>query len=431
MTTAVAPDAEFLEISMLLDANDVVGTIPSIQETEGNVSGHPVVVQPAAVSPGRINSTDAQALRHLHDETSANEKEATKRLTRRQKEVRRKQRYQQRLKNERETLRRLERELTTRLTHLQQEYRHKRNDTATNVVVVNSIWRDLAIMQREHLDQAKAKQKNLVAAASMQASYIATLRSLVPENVLGMAAVKQEISFAMASSLQMNKQADRALFAEHLRQVVADYDQVEEIFREFDVLGMPNGMTRSMRKPTTGNGGEYFQHFNRFTQPFPLHQTQQSWWTLASFQDVIKDREDYTDLADPSKATILRLHVVRTLVTGAAVSFIQRYIFRRVVGKSSAVFTWKTYSEGEGFFAGMHMEETGWARLQEIPEDEMTVVGVCVHQTPVHFGSATPRKGSDHEFCETMHDLLHENAKVITQMLTKMLVGETLSDIDI
>ncbi|KAG6610382.1 uncharacterized protein IUM83_19436 [Phytophthora cinnamomi] len=405
MTTAVAPDAEFLEISMLLDANDVVGTIPSIQETEGNASGNPVVVQPATVSPGRINSTDAQALRHLHDETSANDKEATKRLTRRQKEVRRKQRYQQRLKNERETLRRLERELTSRLTHLQQEYRHKRNDTAANVGVVKSIWRDLAIMQREHLDQAKAKKKNLVAAASMQASYIATLRSLVPENVLGMAAVKQEISFAMASSLQMNMQANRALFAEHLRQVVADYDQVEEIFREFDVLGMPNGMTRSMRKPTTGNGGD--------------------------FQDVIKDREDYTDLADPSKATILRLHVVRTLVTGAAVSFIQRYIFRRVVGKSSTVFTWKTYSEGEGFFAGMHMEETGWARLQEIPEDEMTVVGVCVHQTPAHFGSATPRKGSDHEFCETMHDLLLENAKVITQMLTKMLVGETLSDIDI
>ncbi|KAK1929545.1 Leishmanolysin-like peptidase [Phytophthora citrophthora] len=351
---------------------------------------------------------------------------ASVQATRQQKQALRKKRYELRLKNEREVLQRLKVELTSRLTRLQCEYKNKANRSNTDAATSNSPWRNLVLLERQQLLQLKEEQEKLVSAVTMQASYINTLRGMAPDELLQAVASQQETFVAVASSMQVNHQSNHVRFAQQLSQVVAAHDQAGNIFSDFDVFNIPTGMTSGMCLPKSG-GAAFYQHFNRFTQPFRLDQTQNSWWKLASLEDVIKDREDYSDLADPRETTILRLRLVRTLVTGATVSIIQRYIFRRVVEENRAVFTWKTLSEGEGIFTGMYLEETGWASLQEPKEEEITVVGVCVQQTPMRFGELKPPSTDNQTFCELLRNMLNENAHVITAALSKMLIDETLA----
>ncbi|KAG1692546.1 hypothetical protein DVH05_025298 [Phytophthora capsici] len=355
---------------------------------------------------------------------------ANGKTTRQQKQALRKKRYELRLKKERETLQSLKVELTTRLTRLQNEHNRKKHRSVTTAAVSNLPWRNLVLVQRQQLLQSKEEQERLVTAVTSQASYLKTLRGMTPTELLQTVASQQEASIAIASSRQVNVQANHVRFAQQLSQVVAAHNQVDDIFSDFDVLNMPTGMTSGMRSPKS-DGPAFYQHFNRFTQPFRLSQTQNSWWKLASLEGMIKDREDYSDLADPREATILRVRLVQTLVTGATVSIIQRYIFRRVVEENRAVFTWKTISEGEGIFAGMYLEETGWASLQELEEDEITVVGVCVQQTPMRFGEAKPPTTDNQAFCDFLHNMLNENAQMVTTALSKMLIEETLAGIDL
>ncbi|KAG2794621.1 hypothetical protein PC111_g22516 [Phytophthora cactorum] len=329
------------------------------------------------------------------------DKPAFKRLTRQQKETLRKQRYLLRLKNERETLKRTEHELTSRLTQLQQETEIKKRRTVNNQVIRRSSWRDFALLQRGQLHHPKEEHKKLVSAVNIQSRYFKTLSELVPEPLLRSAIIKQITSMSVLSSLHTNNLTNRFEFAEQLRQTQDD------------------------------GGPEYYQHFNMFTQPFHLNRTQQTWWKLASFDGMITDREDYADLADPDQAAILRLRLIRTLATGLTVSIIQRYIFHRIVGESRTIFTWKTLSEGEGIFSGMSLKENGWACLQESVEDESTVVGVCDQQVPRRFGDSSPHQKNSQEFCELMHNMLNDNARMITATLSELLIKETLADIDI
>ncbi|KAL3670937.1 hypothetical protein V7S43_004122 [Phytophthora oleae] len=389
-------DTAFLsEVSAFLDTDDLCLTGSNVAPTEVN--------------------GDTRALR-------------VKLRDRQQKEALRKKRYELRRKNERQALQLMQVELTSRLMLLQHGNKSKNHRSNTNAMVSNSPWRNLVLLQRQQLLQSKEEQEKLISAVTVQASYLKMLRGLDPEELLQAAATQKEASLAIASSMQVNVQSNHVRFAQQLSQVVAAHDQVDDIFSDFNVFNMPTGMTSGMQ---TSDGVAFFQHFNRFTQPFRLNQTQNSWWKLASFEDMIKDREDYSTLADPRDATILRLRLVRTLVTGATVSIIQRYIFRRVVDENRAVFTWKTLSEGEGIFAGMYLEETGWASLQESVEEEVTVVGVCVQQTPMRFGESRPRTTDSQTFCKLLHDMLNENAQIITTALSKMLIHETLAGIDV
>ncbi|KAG6942409.1 hypothetical protein JG688_00018129 [Phytophthora aleatoria] len=190
-------------------------------------------------------------------------------------ETLRKQRYLLRLKNERETLKRMEHELTSRLTQLQQETEIKKRRTINNQVIRRSSWRDFALLQHGQLRHSKEEHKKLVSVVNIQSRYLKTLSELVPEPLLRSAVIKQITSMS-----------------------------VDDIFSQFDVSIMPNGMTNGMRRPKTHGGPEYYQHFNMFTQPFHLNRTQQTWWKLASFDGMITDREDYADLADPDQAAI-------------------------------------------------------------------------------------------------------------------------------
>jgi hypothetical protein len=103
-----------------------------------------------------------------------------KRKSRREKEALRKQRYHRRLKEERKALRQMESELSVRLLQLQEAAEKKKQGTVARLARATSVWKDRVARERELRAQAEADQKRLVVAVSMQASYVAKLRELLP-----------------------------------------------------------------------------------------------------------------------------------------------------------------------------------------------------------------------------------------------------------
>ncbi|KAG6975461.1 hypothetical protein JG688_00002369 [Phytophthora aleatoria] len=49
---------------------------------------------------------------------------------------------------------------------------------------------------------------------------------------------------------------------------------------------------------------------------------------------------------------------------------------------------WKSYTEDEGFFRGMHSNQTGWSCLRPLPDGSGTVGEVCIRQLPFLFNAS-------------------------------------------
>ncbi|KAG3133588.1 hypothetical protein PI126_g19109 [Phytophthora idaei] len=243
--------------------------------------------------------------------------------------------------------------LASRLEKLRRGSTTSQRYTLVNSSATGSAWRALAISRREHRYQAEGEKLRLEAAIDEQATYIAILCELLPKNVYDWVALNAVTRLVIISSRQANVRANHIVFAEHLRQVFAAYTQLDAVFCGID------------------------GHFNNYTLPFSFKQTSKAWWQITNLNQWIKEGDGYAKLADPNDTVIMRLRLVRTLPTGMAVSVIQRYILRRFVEETKEVFLWKTYSEGEGSFAGLFLEETGWARIQASTESDATQLSVC------------------------------------------------------
>ncbi|KAG7384933.1 hypothetical protein PHYPSEUDO_002079 [Phytophthora pseudosyringae] len=347
------------------------------------------------------------------------------------KQVLRKKRYERRLRDERDTLRDMVGELTSRLEQLRRGHTSKQLGTVADADAVYSSWRALAMAQREQRQRVEQVQSRLEAAIDDQATYLETLRALVPTHLYDWVALTAATRAAIVSSRQNNMQANHILFADHLRQVFAAYVKVDEIFRDTDESTLAGGMAASVRRAETDDGVEYFRHFNKCKLPFGFKHTSDAWWELTNLNQWLQDGDGYGKLADPNETVILRVRLVRTLPTGVTVSVVQRYILRRFVAETRTVFMWKSYSEGEGILAGTYVEETGWACLQPSIEDASTEVRVCVHQVPMQLGGPRASTANAQKFYGLMQTLLKENAQVMMGLLSKKLLEETLAPIDI
>ncbi|GMF24367.1 unnamed protein product [Phytophthora lilii] len=105
---------------------------------------------------------------------------STKNKTGREKAMLRKQRYQRRLKNERETLREMEKKLSSRLTQLQQAVENRKHMRILQVTGTDGAWEDIAILERDRRLQAECEQARLIEAVNIQGSYLSNLRALLP-----------------------------------------------------------------------------------------------------------------------------------------------------------------------------------------------------------------------------------------------------------
>lgn len=183
------------------DDNDQIAQLDTLEPTRATMTR-----PPPYISKGSYTNTD-------ESNTSSNKAEVDaitrKPKRQREKEVIRKQSYQLRLKNERETLRRMEKELTSQVLQLKKTSWGKERGSTAKRTHINAHRRELAKQEREERRRAEHEREQLLHAIGIQASYLANLQEVLPQpGHLGLVPV--EIYASSPSGCQGNVKVDRA-----------------------------------------------------------------------------------------------------------------------------------------------------------------------------------------------------------------------------
>uniref|UniRef100_A0AAV1UHA8 BZIP domain-containing protein n=1 Tax=Peronospora matthiolae TaxID=2874970 RepID=A0AAV1UHA8_9STRA len=350
--------------------------------------------------------------------------------SRREREAIRKRVYHQKVKDERNRLRQTVDDLARQLSDLQAG---KQARAAAATDSLSHLQRRLAHDEREKLWRAEEQQKRLLAEAETKANCIEALcRQLTLELPKGSrtALTTTARSRSRALSSRVSPEFDYTMFRGHLRRVHESYAIVDEIFdRE---KSMTEGIVSSVKRRETDGEVEYFEHRSNYTQPFCYPRTEQIMWKLAKLLHRQDDREEFGEVAESDDTLVVRFRLLHTLTCGSTVSVLQRQVGRRFVEKNRTIIVWKSHTEGEEIFRGMHADETGWVSLTPGADEGTTDVKMCVRQVPMKLILSS--SGGDARV-EEFHDLLQssvsEDISEVTSDLDKLLLEDTLAGIDI
>ncbi|CAI5739092.1 unnamed protein product [Hyaloperonospora brassicae] len=364
--------------------------------------------------------------------------------SRREKEAIRKRVYHQKVKDERNRLRQTVDDLSRQLSQLQAG---KQSSAASLTDTLGlALGRRVARDEREKLRQAEAEQKRLLAEAKAKANCIEAMCQQLVLDAPKRAGAKGSSSSAAAlagpaaltvatarSCLRVphtrtSPEFDYMMFRGHLRRVHESYACVDEIF-DFDF--MTEGIVSSVKRREPDGEIEYFEHRSNFTQPFCYHRTGQVMWELAKLHHRQDDREDFGEIADPENTLVVRFRLLHTLTCGSTVSVLQRQVGCRFVEKNRTIIVWKTHSEGEEVFRGMHADETGWVCLIPGSDEDTTNVMMCVRQVPMKLILSSTGDARVEEFHDLLQNAVSEDISEVTSELDKLLLEDTLAGIDI
>ncbi|KAG6610388.1 uncharacterized protein IUM83_19448 [Phytophthora cinnamomi] len=379
-------------------------------------------IRDVALDASKAASATDSSSEDSHSETPNRQVEALT-TSRKEREAIRKKLYHQRLKNEREALRQSVVDLSKKLEDL------KHCDDAGRLVARDSVWRRNAIQQRDELRKAHAEQSQLLTAAKTQAAYIKNMCKQLPELTSESAATGVDPRISVLLRGRNYPPFDVSMFRGHVQRVVESYALVDEVFRDFP--GMAEGVQTSIKRRESDGEVEYLQHLNKFTQPFSFEKTHKAFWHLSKLHHRQHDRNDYEGLVDPKDTIVIRFRLIQELTSGVLASVLQRYVMHRYEEENRVLLVWKSHAEGEGVFTGMHSDETGWIYLQPALEENSTEIGVCIRQIPLRFSISTEGDAIALEFRRVLQSNVDEDMVVVTRALDRMLLDDTLKDIDL
>ncbi|KAG7375217.1 hypothetical protein PHYPSEUDO_002496 [Phytophthora pseudosyringae] len=248
-----------------------------------------------------------------------------------------------------------------------------------------------------------------MSAVKSQASYIDNLREIFhyQRNEAGSARPEDDIWSAL---------------------IVAIYAYLDDLFAECGVAALPLGVVNSIHQRDGDGHTEFIQHLNKFTLPFDFEKTCASSWNVADRQHHQHDRDVFECFGDPHHTVVVKYRMIRTLATGETVSIVQRFVARRFIRLDRVVCIWKTYTEGEGIYRRMYLDETGWTRLRPSTSGPGTLAEVCVRQVPVLFNSCESVAGKVHQL---LQDRVDEDEREVTQALQHLLLDDVVAGFDV
>jgi hypothetical protein len=109
-------------------------------------------------------------------------------------------------------------------------------------------------------------------------------------------------------------------------------------------------------------------------------------------------------------------------------SLVVHSIMRRYFEADRIVVVWRKFTEGEGAFAGMHLDETGWNSIRPSPAQGCpgTVLESIIRFVPINFSGAASSGAVVKQFADTIIKAGEEDCLKCMQKLEEMLLNEAL-----
>ncbi|KAG6592471.1 uncharacterized protein IUM83_12517 [Phytophthora cinnamomi] len=309
----------------------------------------------------------------------------------------RQRKYRLRVKGEREELRQLEIELSKQVKEIL-EARQGTNTTArTDLVLSKSFWKQVAEHQKQRRLHAEKDKDRLLAIVNSQAMYLESLGLTLRECPSWPVSVIVGASSEGCDRLDDRrwlrlKSSDAAVYDIFLQDVKDSYARIDRVFEECEMGSLAIGSACSLRLHHPNGCVKSSQYVTKWLQPFSFEDGCTKLWTLCRLPHRQIDRHEHSDISDPENTIAFKFRVRKTLSCGSTASILKRVVVRRIVESGRVVIVTKVFSEGEGIFSGMDIDETWWSTIRPHSDGSKTraLLQTCTRRVPVKYITANP-----------------------------------------
>lgn len=274
-------------------------------------------------------------------------------------------------------------------------------------------------MAQHHLQlrkAAEAERRQLLEAISFYSSFIQKLQETIQHCTMQDQTRLEKSIHLQAKALYALTPSDAEMFTDFQLEASAAYSQTDDILKVFatrDQSRRPNGWERD---------GETFsfRYTSELEAPVDISQIGRRMWYLASLPHRQENRVAFVSLKDPENTTLLRFRVPISLSSGERTSILQRVVLRRFEETHRTVFVWRSFAEGEGCFAGMHADETGWCVATQRPGNK-TLLHSFMRHVPMHLRRVATNTAATELFARVVLETGTDDAAQLTNMLANSL----------
>lgn len=295
-------------------------------------------------------------------------------------------------------------------------------------------WKRIALQHRDALTLAQQHNHALRTAVGRQLMVIEQLQSLLLVNAANAVAFGTATS---ALTLQADQQArrrtpinssDEELLASYVEQLDAAYQSTEQVLSESALdLDSQEPAVLAIRSKRYPDGSEFFESTETTVMPLEFARVQHDAWQI--FASLYPNRPNR--LAVPEDTIVGKVNVA-----GSNYDLVIHFAVRKFEAqRGRLVLVWKALTIGEGEFAGMNSDETGWLDMRpkrplglepSVLPKHTTVVHSCVRIVPIF--SVPPASAKAKRFTELLMRCGDDDVMTISQMMESVLLHDASSE---
>ncbi|RLN54252.1 hypothetical protein BBJ28_00005617 [Nothophytophthora sp. Chile5] len=341
----------------------------------------------------------------------------------RSKDAKRRCTYREKQKNQRDDLRRQVTELSSELVVLQEAHTAAENKSRREMATSGKMWKALASQRLQARLIAEEQQRRLHAAIVKRSTLIESIGAVVRKRIA-------EAEPARGRNQGVDKRARRtspndALYETYLNEMDEVYARTDEVFRSSELHSVTEVGLRYEPSRVTDAASGHHELVGKISTPFNFQRVCHALSIVACMENRQEDRETY-DGFDASDGTIAAKFRVSSHRSDR--SLVQYFVMRRYQERDRLVAIWRKFTEGEGVFAGLHSDETGWNVVRPSPGcvDGGTVMESIIRFVPMNFSSATSSAALIGQFTDMVVSTGEEDCQECLRRLEKLLLDEAL-----
>ncbi|KAG6603123.1 Mannan polymerase complex subunit mnn9 [Phytophthora cinnamomi] len=267
----------------------------------------------------------------------------------RTKDRKRRSAYRERQRQEKEHLRQEIGKLTEELGHLQ-------NTKERNTLAMPVYWEMMAKRQLQARLNAEAEQRRLYTVIDSQAALIHEFRSYVNEHTKDDSKELLDSDTYCQHKTLCVEPSDVEFYQAYVLDLDALYAKTSTVLSSC-VLDKTTACWDDLKQQWREEGtSDFYTFVDVQIVPFGFKETSDTLWTVGRLLHRQEDRQAYHGLPN---TVAFKFRYTTQLKSGRVVSVLQRVVSRRYDEDGKTVVVWRSFTEGEGMFTGMHADETG------------------------------------------------------------------------
>ncbi|KAG7384948.1 hypothetical protein PHYPSEUDO_002094 [Phytophthora pseudosyringae] len=315
-------------------------------------------------------------------------------------------------------------ELSTQLTELQNK-KDAANTRRGLGLAPTALWQVLANRHLQARLLAEEHQRRLREAVERRSALICDLGVIIRKRI---SEGHPDGDNVQAPSKRARVESpDMALYDTFIKEMDDVYARTDSMFRETDVEASPDNATFYNASRTVTRNSNYHELVGMVTTPFPFERVR----SMVNQVRCMENRPGCEKIQVPGvtdETNVLKFRI-EARVGMAVGSLVQHAITRRYNEADRIVVVWRKFTEGEGIYAGMHSDETGWNVIRPVPswvEGAGTCMESIIRYVPMTFNTAASADGKLKEFTDTIIAAGEEDCQACVRKLEGLLLDDAL-----